>query len=178
MAGTERCCMHCSDMQVIIKAWSLAVISYDEIDEKGQTTHVMLIVTHTTANVLQPVTVLFRMKNEILTDQSCLAMTQGKHHLNTVQQDWQVLSGLQKSCIINHVTTTVKITTHPHTHKRLTAFFPGQPGTRRINHSGFCWSKRWRGGSDISWTTCKSFAIRSRQITTPAPHHSSAQSNN
>jgi len=28
------------------------------------------------------------------------------------------------------------------------------------------------GGSGISWTICRSFAARSRQITTPAPHHS------
>jgi len=28
------------------------------------------------------------------------------------------------------------------------------------------------GGSGISWTICKSFAPRSRQITTPATHHS------
>jgi len=28
------------------------------------------------------------------------------------------------------------------------------------------------GGSGISWTICKSFAPHSRQITTPAPHHS------
>jgi len=28
------------------------------------------------------------------------------------------------------------------------------------------------GGSDISWTICKSFAPRSRQITTPVPRHS------
>jgi len=27
------------------------------------------------------------------------------------------------------------------------------------------------GGSDISWTICKSFAPRSRQITMPVPHH-------
>ena len=31
--------------------------------------------------------------------------------------------------------------------------------------------QRWWGGSGISWTICKSFALRSRQITTPAPHH-------
>ena len=30
----------------------------------------------------------------------------------------------------------------------------------------------WWGGSGISWTICKSFALRSTQITTPAPHHS------
>ena len=32
--------------------------------------------------------------------------------------------------------------------------------------------KRWWDGSGISWTICKLFAPRSRQITTPAPHHS------
>ena len=57
----------------------------------------------------------------------------------------------------------------------LMAFFTGQPGyagTRKVNHSGFYWSKRWRGSSGISWTICKSFAPRSRQITMPVPHHS------
>ena len=38
--------------------------------------------------------------------------------------------------------------------------------------AGFYWSKRWWGGSGISWTICKSFAPHSRQITTPVPHHS------
>jgi len=32
--------------------------------------------------------------------------------------------------------------------------------------------KRWCGGSGISWIICKSFAPRSRQITTSVPHHS------
>jgi len=44
-------------------------------------------------------------------------------------------------------------------------------GTRKVNHSGFCWSKRWWGGSGISWTICKSYAPRSRQMTMPVPHH-------
>ena len=60
-------------------------------------------------------------------------------------------------------------------HIRLTAFIPGQPGwagTRKVNHFGFYWSERWWGGSGISWTICKSFAPRSRQITTPVLHHS------
>jgi len=39
-------------------------------------------------------------------------------------------------------------------------------------HSGFYWSKRWLGGSSISWAICKSFAPPSRQITMPVPHHS------
>jgi len=60
-------------------------------------------------------------------------------------------------------------------YNRLTAFFSGTIGsasTRKVNHSGFYCSKRWWGGSGISWTICKSFAPRSRQITTPIPHHS------
>jgi len=43
---------------------------------------------------------------------------------------------------------------------------------RQIVDSGFYWYKRWWGGSGISWTTCKSFAPCSKQITTPVPHHS------
>jgi len=31
---------------------------------------------------------------------------------------------------------------------------------------------KWWSGSGISWTICKSLALRSRQITTPATHHS------
>jgi len=44
-------------------------------------------------------------------------------------------------------------------------FFPehGQAGTRKVNHSGFYWSKRWWGGSGISWTICNTFAPCSRQ---------------
>jgi len=42
-------------------------------------------------------------------------------------------------------------------------------------HSGFYWHKRWWGGSGISWTICKSFAPRYRQITTRVPHHSILQ---
>ena len=40
------------------------------------------------------------------------------------------------------------------------------------NHSGFYWSKRWSGGSSISWTTWKPFVSHSRHITMSAPHHS------
>jgi len=40
------------------------------------------------------------------------------------------------------------------------------------SHSGFYWSKRWWGSSGISWTICKSFAPRFRQITMPVHHHS------
>jgi len=47
---------------------------------------------------------------------------------------------------------------------------------KKVNHSGFYWSKRWWGGTGISWTTCKSFAPRCsgcRQINTPVPPHHS-----
>jgi len=58
---------------------------------------------------------------------------------------------------------------------RLTAFFQdilGKPVPERQNPSGFCWRKRRWAGSGISWTICKSFALRDRWITTRAPHHS------
>ena len=58
------------------------------------------------------------------------------------------------------------------------SLFPGQPGKPAPecqNHSGFYWSKRWRGGSGIRWTICKSFTPRSRWITMPVPHHSFLQ---
>ena len=42
----------------------------------------------------------------------------------------------------------------------------------KLFYSGFYWSKRWCGGSGISWTICKSFSTCCRQITTPVPHHS------
>jgi len=48
----------------------------------------------------------------------------------------------------------------------LTASFPGQPeraNTRKVNHSGFLWSRKWWSGGGISWTICKSFAPCSRQ---------------
>jgi len=43
---------------------------------------------------------------------------------------------------------------------------------RKVNHSGFYWSKRWCGGSGINWTICRPSAPCSRHITTPSPHHS------
>ena len=41
------------------------------------------------------------------------------------------------------------------------------------NHYGFCWNKRWWGGSGISWTKSNlHFAPCCRQITIPVTHHS------
>ena len=61
-----------------------------------------------------------------------------------------------------------------HTHTRLTALFPGLPGwasTRKVKPILTLLEQETVSGSGISWAICKS-APRSRQITTPAPHHS------
>ena len=57
------------------------------------------------------------------------------------------------------------------THTHLTALCPGQPGSASTRKVNSIWILRIVSGSGISWAICKS-APRSRQITTPAPHHS------
>ena len=62
----------------------------------------------------------------------------------------------------------------PHTHTRLTALFLGLPrwaGTRKVKPIWILLKQETVSGSGISWAICKS-APRSRQTTTPAPHHS------
>ena len=61
-----------------------------------------------------------------------------------------------------------------HTHTRLTALFPGLPGwagTRKVKPIWVSLKQETVSGSGISWAICKS-EPRSRQITTPATHHS------
>ena len=61
-----------------------------------------------------------------------------------------------------------------HTYTRLTALCPGLPGwagTRKVKPIWISLKQETVSGSGISWAVCKS-APRSRQITTPAPHHS------
>ena len=61
-----------------------------------------------------------------------------------------------------------------HTQTRLTDLFPGLPrwaGTRKVKPTWILLKQETVSGSGISWATYKS-APRSRQITTPAPHHS------
>ena len=53
--------------------------------------------------------------------------------------------------------------------------FPGLPGsasTRNVKPIWILLKQETVSGSGISWVICKS-ALRSRQITTPTPHHSS-----
>ena len=64
--------------------------------------------------------------------------------------------------------------TTKHTHTRLTALCPGLPGwagTRMVKPVWILLKQETVNGSGISWAICKS-APRSRQITTPALHHS------
>ena len=61
-----------------------------------------------------------------------------------------------------------------YTHTRLTALFPGLPGwagTRKVKPIWILLKQETVSGSRISWAICKS-ALCSRQITTPATHHS------
>jgi len=61
-----------------------------------------------------------------------------------------------------------------YSHTRLTALFPGLPGwvgTRKVKLIWILLKQETVSGNGISRAICKS-ASRSRQITTPAPHHS------
>ena len=61
-----------------------------------------------------------------------------------------------------------------HTHTRLTALCPGLrgwAGTRKVKPIWILLKQETVSGSGISWAISKP-APRSRQITTPAPHHS------
>jgi len=62
----------------------------------------------------------------------------------------------------------------PRQHTRLTALFPGLPrlaSTRKVKPIWTLLKQETVSGSGIRWAVCKS-APHSRQITTPAPHHS------
>jgi len=61
-----------------------------------------------------------------------------------------------------------------YTHTHLMALCPGLPGwagTKKVKPIWILLKQETVSGSGISWVICKS-APRSRQITTPAPHHS------
>ena len=77
---------------------------------------------------------------------------------------------------LNHLHNNKKVVnlTDTHTHTRLTALCPGLPGwasTRKVKPIWILLKQETVSGIGIRWVICKS-ASRSRQITTPAPHHS------
>ena len=89
----------------------------------------------------------------------------------------------QAEVTINHITTELdnhtllqeqSYNTHTHTHTCLTALCPGLPGwagTRKVKPIQILVKQETVSGNGISWAICKS-TPHSRQITTPAPHHS------
>ena len=77
-------------------------------------------------------------------------------------------------CYLSNSIKALEDTPSTHTHTCLTALFPGLPGwagTRKVKLIWILLKQETVCGSGISWAICKS-APRSRQITTPAPHHS------
>ena len=79
-------------------------------------------------------------------------------------------------CIINEVPndTLLRTAWTTSSHTRLTALFPGLPGsagTRKVKTIRILLKQEKVSGSGISWAICKS-APSSRQITMPATHHS------
>ena len=74
----------------------------------------------------------------------------------------------------SHCLTDLAHVTH-HIHNHLTAVCPGLrrwAGTKKAKPIWILLKQEMVSGSGISWATCKQSAPRSRQITTPALHHS------
>ena len=77
---------------------------------------------------------------------------------------------VKSMCPLKHLFQCTHTHTHTHTHTRLMALFPGLPGwagTRKVKPIWILLKQETVSGSGIRW------ASRSRQITMPAPHHSS-----
>ena len=84
---------------------------------------------------------------------------------------WCVLNVSFKGCL--HCADTC-MSLNTHTHHRLTALCPGQPGwagTRKVKSIWILLKQETVSGNGISWAICKS-APRSGQITMPTRHHS------
>jgi len=77
-------------------------------------------------------------------------------------------------CTMETIASDLLVKCSRGTHTRLTALclgLPGWAGTRKVKPIWILLKQETVSGSGISWAVCKS-APRSRQITTPAPHHS------
>ena len=92
-----------------------------------------------------------------------------------IKQNWQNTEPCEVKVSFNgldalHDTQPTVSQTNTH----LTVSFAGHLGksaSERLNQSGFLLEQEW-GSSSVTWTICKSSAPHSRQITTPALHHS------
>ena len=62
------------------------------------------------------------------------------------------------------------IITHRPVKRPFVQNYPGQPVNRKVKPVWILLKQETVSDSGISWAICKS-ALRSRQITTPAPHH-------
>jgi len=99
-----------------------------------------------------------------LTGNSALILTRKNHTMPSPYLD--PLSPTQSSSQLTSITST-------HTHP-FNGPFPGLPrwaSTREVKPIWILLKQETVSGSGISWVICKS-ATRSRQITTPASHHS------
>ena len=94
--------------------------------------------------------------------------------LNSNLQQFKQMS--LKNWKFSHIYCSHESAWYTNTHTRLTALFPGLPrwaGTRKVKPIWILLKQKTVSGSGISWAICKS-ARRSRQTTTPAPHHLAA----
>ena len=91
------------------------------------------------------------------------------HMFTTVFWSWQYRH--VTTCLMKFADSEWNVA---YNYKRLTALCPGLPGsagTREVKPIWILLKQETVSGSGISWAICKS-APCSRQITTPAPHHS------
>ena len=96
----------------------------------------------------------------------CANLLRGTDHASCIPESpWACVSEIRSAC-----DSCLGLL---HTHTRLTALFPGIPGSVGTRKEKPVWilKQEIMSGIFISWAVCKS-APRSRQITTPAPHHS------
>ena len=93
----------------------------------------------------------------------------------TCAETWtHLIYNITITCSIYQHGNTCTCTNITHTHPRLTALFLGLPrwaATRKVKPIWISLKQETVSGTGISMAICKS-APRSRQITTPAPHHS------
>jgi len=95
--------------------------------------------------------------------------------LNNSNMFWGFLKVLYILYFIKHSLLGVTYLQYRHTHTQpFNGPFPGLPGsagTRKVKPIWILVKQETVSGNGISWAICKS-APCSRQITTPAPHHS------